>query len=810
MIFSSLRDRFMQLTRPFSWLKKRYIWRGEQAIQQMEQRYTREAATGLKQQVGTLIENDDLSGENIDSTINDRKAALTRRLAPLLRAATQYATLTGQLNGIKDRVNAKLEAVRTQVTTLMTNLGIASRSAKISSTNHVRFKALIDRFQAAANPSPVSRPPAVPPPVRPAAPVNLRPRTAVPVPLNTPVTGPTASPTERYVINEQFKKQITRKLYDFTRTWSQESWVEGGPTRNDAITRFAQEYMRVMLETADSKNPSYQSYRGENAVYAFIADKMGGSAGTSSNNDMRNILREAYIPFELYGRGRRDTDSGFRSRFNSNRRDAYIKLRREFFNGLTVNIDGSISSTNTAVQRQINTRPERAVSVPDRANAGSDSQERAPETVPKFNVEFQQLRVRGISAARFRNYLSRYTGKSDTEIRAQLTPILATPANREVFLDAYDQGMAERFHVDNFARSRITPQTWNILSSFYEHLQGQVRRGTLTSAQFTESIRNFGTTDYPRMEINNVSDIYFVSAATSARVKLNVDGQFQNTVNGSSLYALKLALRDNRNITNLLSSQRELYLDRSPSFEQNASFLSFTGTSDFLTQTREIGGRQISLRDMDWGSFRSITGAAITPEWQQKLINTLAANQIEMVNIRAGVSVKEVFDHAAQFLALVESRSLRPGQSAIPDELNYQTSGIHLRFNAARLRGAGLTSYLESSLPTLHAFKAEKVAFAKHLITGAASKGLNLTPRMVLSLLQDDRQPINLGSGRNLFLTPPPSIDVYGNYLMIIKKGPKYVLTAHGRERPDISIDNTIAEAYFSRCRSRELPLRSS
>lgn len=393
------RDRISALKKPFSWLKKRFVWRGERATEQMEARYTREAAVSLKESVQNLMEADDLSGKKLDDVIQARKEALGRRIAPLLRAAERYPDLTRQIQGIKTRVETKLQALKSRFDQALTRLGISDSMVKIARDQHEQFQRLINTFHQDAEQAetaslrPVT-PPQTPTPQAPAqaasqaerAPSPQAPPSAPEAPVRAPVAQPrtavpsrppepTDIPQRSYEMNEQFRVDLFNKIESFAESWAREGWISGGPARNDAIVRFAKLYCGRLTTTAErNPNTTYGRYRGVDAGYAFLADKMGGPNATNPNNELKALVREAYGRFEAYGRTRRDqSQNGLGTLYRNNIGAFYNQIRDEFFDGLSVGIDGRMSSTTNSVQQSLS-RP-----VPSPASNGREHV-RTPET----------------------------------------------------------------------------------------------------------------------------------------------------------------------------------------------------------------------------------------------------------------------------------------------------------------------------------------------------------------------------------------------------------------------------------------------
>lgn len=858
MLFTSLTDPLKRFRKPFLGFIKRLVYRGESPMQQMEQRYTREAAFSLKENLAASISEKNLTANRIDGIVADRRAALDKRLEPLVSVAEGNDALLGQFTILKNKILQSINAVKGQMDSLLSELNITNRSTAIEEKNYEDFQKLADTFftssrnaeqQAILASIRASQPPARPtsrpanPPVRPTSrptgPQVIPPASAItntPPPTTTPSRNPQAPArqnpnppartvnapagslptgrTERVngqpVINEAFKDAQLARFQEMRTAWSGEGaeWIpDGGPLFNDGISVFARDFRYEILENFAARNTEYKNLKGQDAGYAFMEDLMSSttSGGTSA---MKILVQDAYRVFEAVGREKRDTYPSFNQLINTNRAAAYDQLRNEFFSQLTISPDATFKSDSDIIQRHIDQPPWLLRNIDIQGNAApsgsegtQETQEEAQETVTRFTEQFNTLKTRGISAKRFNHFLSRY--KNEADITAQLTRALATPANQEVYLDAYDQGMAERFYIDQFMQHNISPQTLAILPQLYQQLQQAIVRGGINQERFTAALRNFGTRNYPRitMSLTYPAVPYFTNTQGGQAIRLNVSQALEGMIDGSAFGALRQGL-DHLGENNILQLQQREYLDKASTFEQNASFLGFN-SPNFMKETRTH----------DWNRIRGTQLPGTPSNTFAPFDETLAAYQIQLSEVKAGVSVQDVFDHAVQFIHLVESRRFRPQQRQVQSPLDYEFGGIKLRFDDSLPTGPAQEKYLRrmligSALPS--ADHQKKIAFAQHLLSVTQSKGLDLSPLMVINLLKNDWQPIDMDSDNNVFLTPLPSIDAMGSYLSIYKEKGNYHLKAFGNNRTDISIDNTIAEAYFATCRSRQSVLGGS
>ncbi len=811
MIFSSLKDRLKALKKPFQGAVKRLAWRGEKAIQQMENRYGKESAVTLKDQIKGLIEANDLSGNKVDTVIQNRKDGLQRRLAPLLRAAKKYPTLVAQIEGIRTRIEGKLNALQTKFQTLLIKLNIKNKTQKIIKKNRKEFQKLADEFLISMNAAAEASTPSE---------ANTK-STSKPVEARTESTAPSTKPEEspqeastkateaisgRYEINEAFKTRLSLKFYKFTRVWSRESWIPGGPVHNDGITRFSEEFFRNLLLTAEANNTDYRGYKGQEAAYAFVADMMGGVNSSNPNNLMKGLVQKCYIPFERYGRARRDNDPGFQKLLNSKPRDAYTQLISEFFSSLTIGIDGKASSSNPKIQKAIDNPDGIDKEEKKKATNKEGSKEtqktskkpgEKPETVEKFNDIFQQLRRRGVSAPRFNNFMSRY--KTDEQIRAQLAKVLITPENEEVYLDTYDEGLAKHFEVNMFRRYRILPNAWKTLPKIYETIRTNHDEGVINKERFTLALRNSGTDAFPRIFMNDENAMIYMNQAGGTNTHLGLN-KLQSKYLNSSLNGLKKLLDTaNAGRETLISPfelKDELYLDSALSFKDNAQLFHFN-SPQFLQDSFDIAGESVHQYDIAWNSTKSEFNEE--PVWKAQLETQLKAYHITLDSVTDDVKVKDVFDHAAQFMALVESHYLDEQGNSLSNKLDYNISGIQMTFDKNSINKLQVRQYFTRVIShDIDENPQKKIEFAVHLYEKFSAAQLNFSPDTILVLLEDLVKPLRLNGSDRRIPIQATSLEVFADYLSLEQNvNGEYIVLYRGEKRNDIALDQKMAKEYF-------------
>jgi hypothetical protein len=806
MIFTSLQDRLKQLKRPFYSAIKRLVWRGAQALKQMEQRYTKESAVSLKDQIKGLTDRNDLSGEKVEETIKKRHEALDRRLSPLYQAANGNATLIGQLNGIKTRVQGKLNTVKAKFTALLGKLKITDKAKIIKATHHVKFQALADQFYKAAH---ISAPTvavttkatpkakvAVKSKPYPKTAIAIKKRTVTPTPIET---GRTAAPHERYVVNQEFKSAVYNKIREFSRTWSGETWIEGGPTRNDAITRFTEEFYRNLILTAGATKPNHRGYRGQEAGYAFIADKMGGVNASNPDNPMKVIIKQAYIPFELYGRGRRDTDPKFRKLFKDERAKAYRQLRTEFFKGMKIGIDGKITSQNKRVTELLK-KAEKARAKKSKEKKTKLSTSRTPQVeVKRFKKAFAQLKDRGISAARFNHFLERHKDLNKMSMQTYILEMNKIPLNQEIYLDDYDRGLAERFEMDMMRNFQILPVTWSLLPSLYEKIQSTHSAGSITQESFIQSFRNNGTTRYPRIFTRTDGALTYLHQTAGTNVDLGLMAA-QNAYVTSSLSGMKQLLKSMASkkisLPSLFDLKNTLHLDRKLTFKENSHFFHFPPR--FLQNDLKVKGKTLHMYDVAWNNAKGgYRGRASS--WKADVETQLKAYHVSLSSVANDVSIKDVFDHASQFLAQIESQSITDG-ATIPNSLEYNIGGVKMSFDKTSSNLPHVKKYLKRVIAANSGASnpKKKQDLAIHLYEKISAAHLNVSPDMILNLLHDRIQPLKMDGKGTAPRAPSSSLDVFDNYFSLIKNASdKYVIRYRGKNQTGIGLDQKIAEEYF-------------